>query len=135
MASEDRDQRLDALPALAPIHRIFDQAHAFRRQHGPGQLAELVPQLRFGERIVEIATMAVAALRRLASIRQHDRDARLPQARRDGAHRRVFGHRTRRRSAAITGSVRAESSNALNPACPRTAITAAACGSEYFDAK
>src|SRR5579883_2772499 len=42
---------------------------------------------------------------------------------------------TRWRRAAMTGSARAVSSSSANPAPPRTAIVAAACGSEYFEAK
>ena len=42
---------------------------------------------------------------------------------------------TRWRSAAVAGSWTAESSSAAWPAPPRTTIAAAACGSDYFDAK
>ena len=56
------------------VDGALDLAGAVLGQHGAGQFAELGADLRLGKRLVEVAAMAVAGLRRLPSVGQRDRD-------------------------------------------------------------
>src|ERR1700760_1669044 len=63
MAAAERCQDADIGPLFAAFHRRLYARHAFRRQHGAGQRAELVAQLLFGEGPQEIAAVAVTGMR------------------------------------------------------------------------
>ena len=107
VAAEQRGQLAHARPLLAAVDRLLDLARAFGCQHVTRELAEFIAQLRLFERLIEVAPVALARVRRLPAILERDRDARRTQPRRDGAHRGVFRHvhaMTQRRDGGIAQS-------------------------------
>src|SRR5207302_905348 len=75
-AAQQLGQFADALPLFATIDRVLNIGGAGWGQDGPRQLAELVADLGFGERLVEIAAMALGGVCRLAAVAEGYGDAR-----------------------------------------------------------
>src|SRR5262245_4851489 len=91
VTAQQRGELAHVPPFLTAVDGLLGLPDALRREHDACELAELRAQLRLRERPQEIAPMALAFPRARSSILQRDLDARRPQTRRHGAHRRVLG--------------------------------------------
>ena len=71
-------QLVDIGPVIAAVDRALYGDNSALSEHGAGEFAELLAQFRFGERVIEIAAMAVARIGRSPAVDQGDGHARRP---------------------------------------------------------
>src|SRR5215467_3304628 len=93
MAAAQCRQSIYGFPVGAMIDCLFHQPCSLLCEHRTGEVPELSAQLVFGERLIKIAPVTVAALRRASAISENHRYARWPQPRCYLSHSWILGDR------------------------------------------